>query len=78
MAEALGGQLSPVKGKGYKIEIPNGIGTISIKSSSKSWINQYFSSANFALELWNSMLLIKARSITINDYEFEVGYPTLQ
>ncbi|KIV56421.1 hypothetical protein AM501_09705 [Aneurinibacillus migulanus] len=57
---------------------PNGIGTISIKSSSESWVNQYFSSANFTLELWNSMLLIEARSITINDYEFEVGYPTLQ
>lgn len=57
---------------------PNGIGTISIKSSSESWVNQYFSSANFALELWNSMLLIEARSVTINDYEFEVGYPMLQ
>ncbi|NME99555.1 hypothetical protein HF838_15045 [Aneurinibacillus aneurinilyticus] len=60
--------------KGNKIEIPNGIGTTSIKSSFESWVNQYFSSANFALELWNSMLLIKARSITINDYEFEYCY----
>ena len=39
------------------------------------WASQWYSSANFALELDPSALFIEARSITINDKTYEVGYP---
>ena len=41
----------------------------------KDWANYWYSSANFALELIHRALFIEARSITINDKTYEVGYP---
>ena len=54
-----------------------GIGEILIESASYEWAKQYFSSANFALEIWSSMLFIEAKSITINDKLFEIDHPIL-
>lgn len=53
----------------------DGIGRIGISSKSQSWVQQYFSSANFVLELWNSILLIEANAIIINDKRYELNYP---
>jgi hypothetical protein len=50
----------------------NGVGLVSIQSSSIDWVEQYYSSANFVLELWSSMLLIEAKSVTINGKAFNV------
>lgn len=56
----------------------NGVGQISIQSSSENnWVNNYFSSANFVLELWNSMLFIEAQIVTINDETFKVSVKLL-
>lgn len=43
-----------------------GIGQIKATSIEEDWINQYYSNANFALEIWNALLLIEAKSIVIN------------
>lgn len=50
----------------------NGIGEIVIKSTVENWTNQFFSSANFVLEIWNSMLFIEAKKVTINDYLYSL------
>jgi hypothetical protein len=49
-----------------------GIGNIAIKSKTNRWVNQYFSSANFALEIWSSMLFIEAKKVTIIGVVFDV------
>lgn len=49
----------------------SGIGNIAIKSHSDEWVNEYHSSANFALEIWSSMLFIEAKSIIINDVKYD-------
>ena len=51
-----------------------GVGNIIVKSS-HNWAEQYYSSANFILEIWNSMLFVEARVITINGEVFEIDYP---
>lgn len=43
---------------------------IKINSHSK-WVDEYFSSANFLLEIWSSIVLIEAESIKINGIAFE-------
>lgn len=48
-----------------------GIGDITIRSMTNNWVNQYFSSANFALEIWSSMLFIEAKKIAINGVVFD-------
>ncbi len=57
----------------------DGIGKIKIVTregdEDAGWASQWYSSANFALELDPSALFIEARSITINDKTYEVGYP---
>ncbi|PEZ00311.1 hypothetical protein CN326_22770 [Bacillus sp. AFS018417] len=53
----------------------HGVGKIEISSSKEEWANQYFSSANFAIEFWDAMLFIEAKSIVINGEEFIVDYP---
>ncbi len=53
----------------------NGIGKISIQSSDD--FLTWYSSANFAIEIWNSLLFIECKSISINGKVFEVGYPML-
>ena len=47
-----------------------GIGNVAIKSKTNRWVNQYFSSANFALEIWSSMLFIE--KVAINGVVFDV------
>lgn len=51
-----------------------GVGKIGINPD-KTWTEQWHSSANFALELWSSILFIEAHSVTINHRTFDVGYP---
>lgn len=50
-----------------------GIGEIKPWSISEEWANQYYANANFALEIWSSLLLIEAKSVVINGNRFEVG-----
>lgn len=47
---------------------------IKMKSLTEDWSKQYYSNANFILEIWNSMLFIEAKSVAINEKVFEVGY----
>lgn len=54
---------------------PKGIGLISIKSKTEEWVKQYVSTANFSIEIWNSMLFVEAKRVVINDKVFDVGYP---
>ncbi len=57
----------------------SGIGSIKVTAhkgmKGENWANYWYSSANFALELLIGALFIEARSITINDKTYEVGYP---
>jgi hypothetical protein len=53
----------------------NGIGKIHISSAKETWVDEYFSSANFVLEFWEALLFIEAKSIVINGEEFLVDYP---
>lgn len=53
----------------------NGVGDITTKSKAEKWAEQYYSNANFVLEIWNSMLFIEASNIIINDVEYKVKYP---
>lgn len=53
----------------------NGVGDITTKSKAEKWAEQYYSNANFVLEIWNSMLFIEASNIIIDDVEYEVKYP---
>ncbi|MNK81798.1 hypothetical protein D3C87_1015530 [compost metagenome] len=48
-----------------------GIGDITIRSKTNNWVNQYFSSANFALEIWSSMFFIEAKKVAINGAVFD-------
>jgi hypothetical protein len=50
----------------------NGIGQTQFKSKYEKWIENYKTSMNFGLEIWNSMLLIEAGVININDKKFVV------
>lgn len=52
----------------------NGIGNIATKSQIEQWAEQYYSDANFVLEIWNSMLFIEASNLILNDVEYEVKY----
>ncbi|UOY92394.1 hypothetical protein MUG87_18530 [Ectobacillus sp. JY-23] len=49
---------------------PKGIGSIKCHSKIDEWFNQVSSNANFALDIWESLLLIEARSIKINQEFF--------
>lgn len=53
----------------------DGIGNITNKSQTEKWSEQYYSNANFSLEIWNSMLFIEASKIIIDGIEYEVKYP---
>jgi hypothetical protein len=53
----------------------NGIGNITTKSQIEQWAEQYYSDANFVLEIWNSMLFIEASNLILNDVEYGVKYP---
>lgn len=44
----------------------SGVGDITIKSLSNDWVDEYFSSANFVLEIWSSILFIEAKTIKLN------------
>ncbi|WP_252250330.1 hypothetical protein [Clostridium sp. ZBS13] len=47
---------------------------IKMKSLTEEWVKQYYSNTNFVLEIWSSILFIEAKSVTINEKTFEVGY----
>ncbi|MGG3675515.1 hypothetical protein ABEU95_02085 [Heyndrickxia faecalis] len=49
-----------------------GIGEIKPSSIKEDWVNQYYSNANFALEIWDALLLIEAKSIIINGNKYPV------
>ncbi|QHZ45959.1 YxiG family protein [Bacillus sp. NSP9.1] len=51
----------------------NGIGQIKPSSIEEDWVNQYYSNANFALEIWDALLLVEAKSIIINGNKYEVN-----
>ena len=50
-----------------------GIGQIKASSIEEVWVNQYYSNANFGLEIWNALLLVEAQSITINGNKYTVS-----
>jgi hypothetical protein len=52
-----------------------GVGRIGITSRTEDWVQQWWASANFVIELWSRMLFIEASQIAVNDQVFEVGYP---
>jgi len=54
---------------------PKGIGLISVKSKTEEWVNKYISNSNFSIEIWNSMLFVEAKRLTINGQSFDIGYP---
>ena len=49
----------------------SGIGDILINSNLYEWAGEYYSKANFLLEIWSSVLFIEARAIKINDVMYE-------
>ena len=53
----------------------NGIGNITTKSEIEQWAEQYYSDANFVLEIWNSILFIEADNLILNNVEYKVKYP---
>lgn len=53
----------------------DGVGKVMIESSTSRWTDQYFSSANFVLEIWSSVLFIEANTVGINGEIFKVEYP---
>ncbi|MGG5255344.1 YxiG family protein [Neobacillus sp. SM06] len=50
---------------------PEGIGMIKIIGE-KEWIDQYYSNANFALEIWNSLLFIEAKVLILDKRIFKL------
>lgn len=50
-----------------------GIGQIKPLSTEENWVNHYYSNANFALEIWNALLLVEAKTIIINGYKYNVS-----
>ena len=50
---------------------PEGIGMIKIIGE-EEWINQYYSNANFALEVWNSLLFIEAKILILDGQLFKL------
>lgn len=55
----------------------DGIGKIAINSSF-SWTEQWYSSANFFMELWSAALFVEAKTIVIDGETFDVGYPSIK
>lgn len=52
----------------------DGIGDIKIIPH-REWRNNYPSTPNFAIEMWNKMLFIEAAEVKVNDVHLNVGYP---
>jgi len=50
-----------------------GIVQINPLSTEENWVNHYYSNANFALEIWNALLLVEAKTIVINGYKYNVS-----
>lgn len=59
---------------------PNGVGEIKIvtnpSAENVNWAKQWYSSANFAIDLEPSILLIEAQTVSIDGKTFDVGLPT--
>lgn len=51
-----------------------GISSVNCKSNLDDWFNSIHSMTNFALEIWEGLLLIEARKIVIDDNEFELQH----
>lgn len=51
--------------------LSGGVGNFAVQSK-ENWANQYYSNANFALEIWNSMLFIESSKIMINNVQFDL------
>ncbi len=49
----------------------SGIGNILINSVHHDWANDYYSKANFLLEIWSSVLFIEANALKINDITYK-------
>jgi hypothetical protein len=49
----------------------SGIGDIIINSLTNEWVCEYFSKANFVIEIWSSILFIEAKAIKINSVTYE-------
>lgn len=50
---------------------PKGIGSIKI-TAEEEWTAQYYSNANFALEIWNAILFIEAKIISLDGRSFQI------
>jgi len=50
---------------------PEGIGHIAVRPETENWTKQYFSNANFSIEIWSSFLFIEAGRIVIDGNIFE-------
>lgn len=48
----------------------SGIGDIVINSLTDAWVREYYSKANFVLEIWSAILLIEAKAIEINNVTY--------
>lgn len=44
----------------------SGVGDININSLTNKWVSEYYSKANFVIEIWSSILFIESRAIKIN------------
>lgn len=49
-----------------------GVGQIKPSSKEESWVNEYCSNPNIALEIWNALLLIEAKRIIINGSKYNL------
>ena len=50
----------------------DGVGKITVESSA-SWAQQWYSSANFVIEIWDSILFIEAKAVIVNNKIFGAG-----
>lgn len=57
--------------------LKGGVGKIAINSPF-SWTEQWYSSANFFMELWTAALFVEAKTITIDGETFDIGYPNIE
>lgn len=53
---------------------PNGVGKISIAATAEEWAEQFYSNANFSIEIWSAILFIEAKKIVIDQEVFEIDY----
>lgn len=54
--------------------IDEGVGELTTAELAPNW-QPYPSIPNFALEIWEAMLFLEARSVVVDGTSYEVGYP---